>query len=117
MQKIEDHVFLSLVVLVTIAFGWILEPFYGAILWGIVIAILFNPLHLRLRKLFGQRHNLAAAVMVLAVVAMTSCLALAAGARARRSGTPPRVCWPAWSRAGRWPRWSRLCWPSASVSL
>jgi len=70
MKKIEDQVFLSLVVLVTIAFAWILEPFYGAILWGVVIAILFGPLHLRLRRLFGQRHNLAAAAMVLLVVAI-----------------------------------------------
>ncbi len=70
MQKIEDQVFLLLVVLVTIAFAWILEPFYGAILWGIVIAILFQPLHLRFRKFFGRRHNLAAAAMVLLVVAI-----------------------------------------------
>lgn len=70
MQKIEDRVFLSLLVLVTIAFGWILEPFYGAILWGVVIAVLFDPLHARLRKAFGRRHNLAAAGIVLLVVAI-----------------------------------------------
>ncbi|HEY4273943.1 MAG TPA: AI-2E family transporter [Rhizomicrobium sp.] len=70
MQKIEDQVFILLVVLVTIAFGWILEPFYGAILWGIVIAVLFNPLYLSLRKFFGKRNNLAAATIVLLVIAI-----------------------------------------------
>jgi predicted PurR-regulated permease PerM len=70
MQKIEDRVFLSLLVLATVAFAWILEPFYGAILWGVVIAVLFDPLHLRLRRAFGRRRNLAAAAIVLLVVAI-----------------------------------------------
>jgi predicted PurR-regulated permease PerM len=68
MQKIEDHAFILLVVLATLAFAWVLAPFYGAILWALVVALLFNPLNLRLRKRMGQRRSLASAVTVLIVV-------------------------------------------------
>lgn len=68
MQKIEDRTFLALVALVTIAFAWVLQPFYGAILWGLVVAILFNPVNLRLRKALGRRHGLASVVTVLLVI-------------------------------------------------
>jgi predicted PurR-regulated permease PerM len=93
MQKIEDQVFLLLVVLVTIGFAWILEPFYGAILWGIVIAILFQPLHLRLRRFFGPRHNLAAAAMVLLVVAIVilPLIAISASLGQQASGLYDRI--------------------------
>jgi predicted PurR-regulated permease PerM len=68
MQNIEDRTFLALVVLATIAFAWVLQPFFGAILWGLVVAILFNPLNLRLRKSLGRRGSLASLVTVLLVV-------------------------------------------------
>lgn len=68
MQKIEDRTFMLLVALATIAFAWVLQPFYGAILWGLVVAILFNPLNQRLRKVFGQRKSLAAVTTVLLVI-------------------------------------------------
>lgn len=68
MQKIEDRTFMLLVALVTIAFAWVLRPFYGAILWGLVVAILFNPLNLRMRKAMGQRKSLASVVTVLLVI-------------------------------------------------
>lgn len=68
MQKIEDQAFILLVVLATIAFAWVLAPFYGAILWGLVVALLFNPLNLRLRKAMGQRRSLASAATVLLVI-------------------------------------------------
>ncbi len=44
MRSIEDQTFLTLVVAVSLAFAWILQPFYGAILWGIIAAIIFAPL-------------------------------------------------------------------------
>lgn len=68
MQNIEDRTFLLFVALVTIAFAWVLQPFFGAILWGLVVAILFNPLNLRMREAMGQRKNLASVVTVLLVI-------------------------------------------------
>ena len=54
----------------TVALGTILLPFYGAILWGGIIALLFIPLHHWLLPRFGQRHNVAALVTLLIVLLM-----------------------------------------------
>lgn len=51
-----------------LALGWILLPFYGAILWAVVIAMLFIPLYRRLLPRVGRRHNLAAALVMLLVL-------------------------------------------------
>lgn len=68
MKKYEDRAFMLLVVLATIAFAWVLKPFYGTILWGLVVAILFNPLNMRLRKALGQRKGLASIATVVLVI-------------------------------------------------
>lgn len=51
--------------LVTLAFGWILLPYYGAIFWAVILAILFAPLQRNLVMRFGRRRNLAAATTLL----------------------------------------------------
>ena len=38
---------LLLLLAVSLALGWILLPFYGAILWGSIIALLFAPVYRR----------------------------------------------------------------------
>lgn len=60
--------FLLLLVAVSIAFLSILLPFYPAIFWGGVLAVIFGPLHRRLRALVGERRNLAAFLMVLIII-------------------------------------------------
>lgn len=70
MRTFEDRVFLALVIAVSLAFGWILWPFYGAILWGVVAAIVFAPLYRRLSQAMHQRHSLAAIAMVMIIVTM-----------------------------------------------
>ncbi|HEY0327925.1 MAG TPA: AI-2E family transporter, partial [Rhodopseudomonas sp.] len=67
-RSIEDKSFLLLVVVISLAFGWILWPFYGAILWGVVIAVVFAPLSRRLSALMPQRPTLAALATVLIIV-------------------------------------------------
>lgn len=59
-SDIEAKTFLLLLVLVTIAFGWILAPFFGAVFWGTVLAILFAPFHRRILAKLGTRPVLAA---------------------------------------------------------
>ena len=66
--SIEDKAFLILIVVVSLAFGWILTSFYGAILWGVVIAIMFAPLYRRLLRKIPQRPTLAAVAMIVLVV-------------------------------------------------
>ena len=58
--ELQQKTFLILLILVTIAFGWILLPFYGAVFWGAVLAILFAPFYRRLLARMNQRSNWAA---------------------------------------------------------
>ena len=41
--------FLLLLALVTVAFFWIISPFFGAVFWAMVLALMFMPVHRRLR--------------------------------------------------------------------
>jgi len=63
-RTIEALSFMAVVVIVTAAFIWLLLPYYGAVLWAVILAILFTPLHRRLLERLGGRHNLAAALSV-----------------------------------------------------
>lgn len=47
-----------LLVLVTVAFIWILLPFYGAVFWAVILGILFAPMQRRLQAKFGWERNL-----------------------------------------------------------
>ncbi len=67
-SALENKTFLLLLVAVTLAFGWILWPFYGAVFWGVVMAILFSPLFRWLRNTFGQRRTLAALATLLVIL-------------------------------------------------
>ena len=60
--RVEHKVFLALLVAVSLAFAWILLPFYGALFWAVVLAVLFAPLQRRLALRFGGRGNLSALV-------------------------------------------------------
>lgn len=66
----EDKTFSFLIIAVSLAFAWILWPFYGAVLWATAIAILFAPLYRRLSRSMRQRRTLAAVATVLIVVLM-----------------------------------------------
>ena len=68
MRTLEDNAFLLLIVAVSLAFVWILLPFYGAVLWGTVTAIMFVPLYRRLLAPMGQRRNLAALATVMIII-------------------------------------------------
>ena len=38
MRTLEDRTFLWLTVAISVAFAWILWPFYGAVLWATILA-------------------------------------------------------------------------------
>jgi predicted PurR-regulated permease PerM len=57
-----------LLVLVSAALAAILLPFYAAILWGLILALLFTPLHHWLLPRLGNRPTLAATCTLLVVV-------------------------------------------------
>ena len=70
MQRIEHQGFLLLLVAVTLAFAWVLQPFYGAVLWAVVVAVIFTPVYRRLLAAMNGRQSLAAAVTVLIIIAI-----------------------------------------------
>jgi predicted PurR-regulated permease PerM len=57
-----------LLVVSALALGWILLPFYGAILWAIIIAVLFVPIYRPLLSRLKQRRNIAAGLVMLLVL-------------------------------------------------
>ena len=57
-----------LLVVVSLALGWILQPFFGTILWGAIIALLFAPLYRWLLPRLGGRRSAAAILTVLSVL-------------------------------------------------
>ncbi|MFT3929147.1 MAG: AI-2E family transporter [Spongiibacteraceae bacterium] len=64
-QRLAQPSFLILLVIVTLLFGWIMQPFFGALMWAAVIAIVFHPVQRRLAPRFGQRKNLLALTILL----------------------------------------------------
>lgn len=59
-STLEQKVFLALLLVVSVAFGWILLPFYGAVFWAVILAIIFAPVQRRLLARLNARRNLAA---------------------------------------------------------
>jgi predicted PurR-regulated permease PerM len=75
-SAVEDRAFWLLVVAASAAFGLILWPFFGAVLWGTVIAILFAPVQRRLVRSMRGRRSLAA-IVALAIIVLLVILPLA----------------------------------------
>lgn len=63
--ELQQKSFLALLLVVSLAFGWILWPFYGALFWGTVLAILFEPFHRQMLQAMPGRQNLAALTTLL----------------------------------------------------
>lgn len=64
-----------LVALLSAAFVFILWPFLGAVLWAVAIAIVFEPVHARVREQTGQRATLSA-LLTLALIVLIVILPL-----------------------------------------
>ncbi|TDJ73440.1 AI-2E family transporter [Pseudomonas putida] len=60
--SLQNKALAVLLALVTIAFVWIMLPYYGAIFWAVILGILFAPLQRKLLVRLGRRRNLAALV-------------------------------------------------------
>jgi len=67
-SALEDKVFLFLLVFVSLAFAWVLWPFYGAVFWGAIFALMFSPFFLAFLKKMPQRRTLAALLTVATVL-------------------------------------------------
>lgn len=68
MRTMEDQAFLWLLLATTVAFGYIVWPYFGAILWGVIAATLFLPVHRRLTRMMRGHAGLAAITTVILTV-------------------------------------------------
>lgn len=68
--SLESKALLLLLFAVSLAFGWILVPFSGTILWACIIALLFVPVHRWLLSRLKGRRTLAALLTLLIVLVL-----------------------------------------------
>lgn len=68
LPALQGKTFLLLVIAVSIAFAWILWPFYGTVFWAVVLAIVFAPLYRRISAAIAPRHTLAALATVVVIL-------------------------------------------------
>lgn len=71
---------LTLVVIATLAFLWLIAPFSGAILWAVIAAVLFDPLNTRLLRAMPRRRNSAALATLLVITGVVVIPAMLLGA-------------------------------------
>ena len=117
---LQERTLIWLLVGVSIAFAWVLVPFYSAVLWGAIIAIVFMPLHRMLLERFKGRENWAAlatlvivlVIVILPLIMLTSSL-VQEGARVSSRSSPARST----SRAISSKSLPRCRSPSSSCSI
>jgi predicted PurR-regulated permease PerM len=79
MQKvIEIRSFILALAAVSVAFTYLMLPFFAVILWACIIALVFYPLHAKVLSRVSERENLAALITLLLciVIAITPALFL-----------------------------------------
>lgn len=59
-ESLERWTFLGSLLLVSLAFLFLLKPFFGPIFWAVAIALIFHPVRQRLAGRIGDRPNLVA---------------------------------------------------------
>jgi predicted PurR-regulated permease PerM len=69
--SLQNKTLILLLVLVTLAFIWIMLPFYGAVFWAVILGIIFAPVQRKLHLRFGWRRN------VTSLCTLTICLVIA----------------------------------------
>ncbi|HBQ33718.1 MAG TPA: AI-2E family transporter, partial [Ochrobactrum anthropi] len=69
-MSVQRASFYILLALVTIAFAWLLLPYYSAVLWAVILAVVFSPVQQRLERLLGGRKNIAALLSVLMCICL-----------------------------------------------
>ncbi len=70
MKHFNDRAFIVFLVVISLAFAWVITPFFGAILWAIVVTIVFAPVSRFILRKVGGRPNVAAIISLTLVVAL-----------------------------------------------
>lgn len=61
-ETLERRTFLASLVLVSLAFIWLMLPFSGPIFWAVAIALIFHPVQNWLTRQLGERRSLVALI-------------------------------------------------------
>ncbi len=77
--QFEDRVLVGFVIAATVAMAWVSWPFFGAILWAMVVTIAFAPLHDRLLLRSPNRRNSIAVLTLLIIIALVIIPAILVG--------------------------------------
>lgn len=67
-KRFEGQTFIGLLLIVSLAFLWVLKPFFGPIFWACAVAIIFAPVQQRLLTRLKRRRNLAALATLCIIV-------------------------------------------------
>lgn len=78
--KFEQRFFLVMLVVVTLAFGFVLGPFWGCIFWACAITVIFYPLQTKILRRIGDKPNRAALFTLLICMLVVILPVLAVGA-------------------------------------
>ncbi len=65
--KINNFFFIILLLLVSVAFFTLVQPYYSAIIWAVILALIFYPLRMRLSVLLHGRNGIASLITVLLI--------------------------------------------------
>jgi len=63
--NLQNKTLLLLLILVTLAFIWILLPYYGAVFWAVILGIIFAPVQRRLMTRLNRKRNLSSLLTLL----------------------------------------------------
>jgi predicted PurR-regulated permease PerM len=77
--RFEDRVLVAFVIAASLAMAWISWPFFGAILWALVVAIAFAPVHTRIALMMPKWRNSAALLALVLVIALVILPTIAIG--------------------------------------
>ncbi len=77
--RFEDRVLVGFVIISTLAMAWISWPFFGAILWALVVTIAFAPVHDRLALMMPKRRNTISLLTLILVIALVIIPAIIVG--------------------------------------
>ena len=67
-SRLYFHSFILLLSVVSLAFIWVLLPFYAAIFWGLILAIIFAPVQRKLLEKTNGRKTISALLSLLFIV-------------------------------------------------
>ncbi|MDX1548487.1 MAG: AI-2E family transporter [Rhodothermales bacterium] len=67
-KTIQNAFFITLLLLVTVAFLWLIQDFMQPVFWAAVLAVIFYPLYQRIRRAVKERDALASVLTVLLIL-------------------------------------------------